>query len=242
MKSDVYNMIRELTKSNRELRRDIEVLKAQSARQPFAGKTSYQALSYQTYQAPTIETPTITTPTINESITLVNGANNTTITKTDGSDEVTFSNDIIVNTGTFAATTVTIGDQTISEDGELLIADPVTPGIVLKDTGDLDDDAVASIYFRDSADALLSHIQWISGNMILTVANDKKVQIMGQELNFGGTAYKVEADGDATFKDITGSKAIIDNLTIDAQSITSSSYFHALSALVFIFVIVMIVM
>ena len=78
-----------------------------------------------------------------------------TLTASGVADEetITFSNDVTVNTGHFISNSVYIGDQKLSEDGELVITDPVTPGIYIKDTGDAGVDAVGQLTFLDSAAA-----------------------------------------------------------------------------------------
>lgn len=193
--TEMYNMIRDISGENRRLAREIEVLKAQVARQPFANKTEYQALSNQTVLNPTIdggtqEAPTVTDPVIQGPLTIQHDAGDaatkTTITPTDGTDEVTFSNNIAVNVGIFAATTVKIGDQTISEDGELVISDPVTPGIYIKDSGDAGVNATGYLRFVDSADARLGEIYSSSKKLYVIAEDDLSLESLAGDAKIKG--------------------------------------------------------
>ena len=70
----------------------------------------------------------------------------------EGVEAIYFSKNLRVIDGYFGATTVTIGDQTIGEDGELTISDAATPGLKIKDTGGTFPNSEHYIYFLDAAD------------------------------------------------------------------------------------------
>ena len=110
------------------------------------------------------------------------------------SEKFTFNADIfgdievVIEVGKFTANTVYIGDQKLSEDGELIVSDATTPGVVLKDLGHtIAQGVVAKYAIRDNTDAtaaqivMSTHERWLAnyfgflatvGNLALVSSND----------------------------------------------------------------------
>lgn len=95
------------------------------------------------------------------------GANNSTISKTEDVDEVVFSGDHKVINGTYRAESIAIGDQVLSESGQLFITDPVTPGVKIIDSGDTGVNASHLFQFVDDSAEEQFEIKSETRNIIL---------------------------------------------------------------------------
>jgi hypothetical protein len=129
-------------------------------------------------------------------ITFEEGINDMVIYKYNNLAELEFFGDIVVDTGTFSATTVYIGDQVIGEDGELTITDPITPGLKIIDSGASGTASRGYVYFLDS---LLAHQAYIQNepNGELRIRNQVgKITLQsktGNDIELGSSAYSENA-------------------------------------------------
>jgi hypothetical protein len=120
---------RQFGKRIENLKRELDALRMQQS-MPMINKRLHKC----TLDVPVVTNPTLNDPVVNDPVITNTGTAKwkgpleiafddddvatSTITPTDGTDELTFSNDIAVNTGKFAATTVVIGNSSISSPAE----------------------------------------------------------------------------------------------------------------------------
>ena len=154
----------------------------------------------QTLVAKTFTAPAITNP---------DGGVDQTLTASgeEGLEEIVCSRNFRCDTGIFAATTVTVGDQIISEAGGLLVVTATTPGVVIKDS----DDPVATAdgYFRLVAndDTTMFQLGCVNGAVSLnnyTANKDIGFNTTGTgKISINGSAAKVDTilDEDAMGSD-----------------------------------------
>jgi hypothetical protein len=127
----------------------------------------------------------------------------TVMTSTIGTDQLVLPGDLSCVNGIFGASTVKIGDQTIGEDGELLIQDPLTPGIKIKDTGGAGAAATGYVYFLDSAGATQGHL-YLNNQIFYVVSPNGDLRLESQNVGskialFVGSDNLVYVKGDADF-------------------------------------------
>ncbi|MCK5605911.1 hypothetical protein KAR91_28700 [Candidatus Pacearchaeota archaeon] len=110
-----------------------------------------------------------------------------TLTGTDDSNNVEFDGDFSASNGSLAATTLSIGDQVISEGDELIVKDAATPGIRFEDTGaTAAGGAKGRIYFQDNVPATMGDIL-VNGTHFYITHNIANAD-MRFELDPGGAA------------------------------------------------------
>ena len=124
-----------------------------------------------------------------------------TITSDASTEIVSLSKDLDVSDGYFGADTIIVGDQSIGEDGELTISDPITPGITIKDSGDAGNDARAFLKIVDMNDATIYALE-ISANKhahltsqgAFTIGTEavETVSIVGNKVRLVGTTIEID--------------------------------------------------
>jgi hypothetical protein len=132
MMNDTTKQIHDLNRSLRALQHRIQSLEAQQTADILGKNVHYS---------------TFTTPNVTGKITFSNGTNDAVLSKTVDVDKLEFSGDWEAVNGTVAASTITVGDQVLSEDGTLVVSDADTPGIVIKDTSNAYNEANCATTF-----------------------------------------------------------------------------------------------